>query len=88
MISTVNIARVMRYLGLLLALAVFFEGVGVKGADGGRRAASRNQARSSRLMTRKTTRKRQEGREERRDAAAEDDAQGEFHDGRGHLDVD
>ena len=32
MISTVNIARVMRYLGLLLALAVFFEGVGVKGA--------------------------------------------------------
>ena len=33
MISTVNIARVMRYLGLLLALAVFFEGVGVKGAE-------------------------------------------------------
>ncbi len=32
MISTVNIARVMRYAGLLLALAVFFEGVGVKGA--------------------------------------------------------
>ena len=32
MISTVTVARVVRYLGLLLALAVFFEGVGVKGA--------------------------------------------------------
>jgi hypothetical protein len=31
MTSTVNVARVMRYLGLVLALAVFFQGVGVKG---------------------------------------------------------
>ena len=88
MISTVNIARVMRCAGVLLALAVFFEGVGVKGAasaGAGRQVEIRGEAAS--LMTRKTTR-RTTKEKERRDAAAEDDAQGEFHDGRGHVDVD
>src|ERR1700745_4287116 len=49
MTSTVNVARVVRCAGLLLALTVFSEGVGVKGAerrsqDGKSKSGSKQQA--------------------------------------------
>ena len=70
MISTANVARVMRSLGLLLALAVFFLGFGVSGAalwpqDGKSKSGAKQQA--DEKKDEKRDEKKDEKRDEKRD---------------------